>query len=297
MRAPPLLVLFALTVSATALAASAIPPGCQEDYGSCKEDCTIEYGGNGRTISKLTRCFQGCQETMDLCGARHSSLKEMKDLGLPEGTRDSDAALTGRAARKGATVKEKDKAREDDPFGDSEPAPRHAPRQEESFDDPAPSARKGDRQGYRTSPVGEPEAPAEPARPAAPTAPSAASRTTAPAPAPSAPTETSRRGVYRASESEPPPPPSPAVAPKDEPELEPLAESKPAPQAAPPPKPAPAKPSVAETAAPTSTVKDPLIDDEPPPPPPVAKKPAPASTRPVPPPEPKHDISDWDPGD
>jgi hypothetical protein len=70
-----------------------------------------------------------------------------------------------------------------------------------------------------------------------------------------------RRGVYRASEAA-----EPAPA-KSGPESKP-----------------------AETTA--SAEEEPLVDEEPPPPPP---KPKPASTRPQSPPEPKKDISDWDP--
>ncbi|MBJ6759543.1 hypothetical protein JGU66_02135 [Myxococcaceae bacterium JPH2] len=277
MRALPSVLVLTFTVCAVAHAAGAVPTGCQEDYGSCKEDCTIEYGGQSRTIGKLTHCLQQCQESMDLCGARHSSLKEMRDLGLPEGARDSDATLKRQAVHKGSTLKEKDKAREDDPFGDSEPAaPRSRRSQEETFDDPPPPP-KVERQGYRTVAPGQKFETAE--QPPAPET-----------PPPAAP---ARQGVYRAADSEPKPAPAPSPATAPEPE-----EEAPRPARAetrPPPAPAP---SVARTAAPAPVPHDAASEDEPPPPPPpVAKKPEPAPTRPVPPPEPKHDISDWDPGD
>jgi hypothetical protein len=131
------------------------------------------------------------------------------------------------------------------------------------------------------------------------------------APAASASPEPSvRRGVYRASEPEPAPAPKPvatkpAPAPKPEEEEE-LPEPAPAraePTRAPAPmkvaepaKPAPAKPAPAKPAPVAASKPDPLLDDEgeePPPPPPKPKPPPP--TRPALPPEPKKDISDWDP--
>ncbi|MBU8896159.1 hypothetical protein DRW03_06015 [Corallococcus sp. H22C18031201] len=281
MRALPSVLVLTFTVCAAAHAAGAVPTGCQEDYGSCKEDCTIEYGGHSRTIGKLTHCLQQCQESMDLCGARHSSLKEMRDLGLPEGARDSDATLKRQAVHKGSTLKEKDKAREDDPFGDSEPAaPRSRRAQEETFDDPPPPP-KVERQGYRTAAPGQKfEAPEQP-----------------PAPENPPPAAPARQGVYRAADSEPAPKPAPSPSPATAPEPEEEAPRPARAETRPPPSPPPA-PSVARTAAPAPVEHDTASDEEPPPPPrPVAKKPEPAPTRPVPPPEPKHDISDWDPGD
>ena len=116
-----------------------------------------------------------------------------------------------------------------------------------------------------------------------------------------------RRGVYRASEPEPEPGPAPEPAPvassKPEPEPEPEPEPTKAPEPTkvaeptkPEPKPAPVAASKPEpTPKPAATAAaetDPLLDDEPPPPPP---KPKPLPTRPALPPEPKNDISEWDP--
>lgn len=66
--------LLALSLAASP-AAAAVPSGCQEDYVTCKEDCTIEYGGSSRTISQLTRCIAQCQQTQNTCVQKHSSLK------------------------------------------------------------------------------------------------------------------------------------------------------------------------------------------------------------------------------
>lgn len=68
------ILLLVLTL-ASSPALAAVPSGCQEDYETCKEDCSIEFGGSRRTLSELTRCISKCQETQDTCAARHSSLK------------------------------------------------------------------------------------------------------------------------------------------------------------------------------------------------------------------------------
>jgi hypothetical protein len=133
------------------------------------------------------------------------------------------------------------------------------------------------------------------------------------APAASASPEPSvRRGVYRASEPEPAPAPkpvatkpapAPAPAPEEEEERPEPAPARAEPTKAPAPmkvaepaKPAPSKPAPAKPAPVAASKPDPLLDDEgeePPPPPPKPKPPPP--TRPALPPEPKKDISDWDP--
>jgi hypothetical protein len=92
------LLLLALTLAASP-AAAAVPSGCQEDYVTCKEDCTIEYGGSSRAISQLTRCISQCQQTLDTCAARHSSLK------TPAGAANA-------------------RAREDDPYADVAEEPK-----------------------------------------------------------------------------------------------------------------------------------------------------------------------------
>jgi hypothetical protein len=121
-----------------------------------------------------------------------------------------------------------------------------------------------------------------------------------------------RRGVYRATEPEPEKPEAPATASRES------SEKRPAPTPAAPlksvtsepvvrrnvyraaePEPEPVK--LAEPAKPAPTPAatvaakpDPLLDDEDPPPPPPKPAPKP-STKPALPPEPKHDISEWDP--
>ncbi|MFP2961396.1 hypothetical protein ACLEPN_27205 [Myxococcus sp. 1LA] len=184
------LLILGLTLAAGP-AAAAVPSGCQEDFGTCKEDCSIEYGGSGRTVEKLTHCLADCQENLGLCADRHSSLK-----GLPSGV-----VADPPKRRKGKKL-----TREEDPFGDgdAQQARKRKSREEDPFGDEAPSGR---REGYRAS---ESSAAAEPARrapePVPPPPPSQSSGVAV---------EATRTGVYRASESATPPSPTPASAPTD----------------------------------------------------------------------------------
>ncbi|NBD11350.1 hypothetical protein [Corallococcus silvisoli] len=278
MRLLPRLVALAFLFGTPALAGP-VPPGCEEDAAACKEDCTIEYGGNGSVIRKLTRCFDDCSNKRTQC-ARQFNAVNNRAPDAPEAAAERRPGKT--EAAKLREIEEKDRRREDDPFGDEENKPVRGRPVRDAYDDPPPE--QLERKGYRASD-------AETERKSAKGNP----RQTAAVPA-------------RATEPAPartPPPPSPAVAPEPErsesPDIEAFAEppprATPPPRAEPPaPKPAP-KPVVAEPAQPSrpSATED---EDLPPPPPPVAKKeparPAPPP-RPTPPPEPKKDISDWDP--
>ncbi|WP_163998110.1 hypothetical protein [Pyxidicoccus caerfyrddinensis] len=298
MRAYPLLAL----LFASGPAAAAVPTGCQEDYSSCKEDCAIEYGGRGRAVSKLTSCMAECQETLDHCANRHSSLKD-----LPPGVAEDDA----RPARRSEPAKKKskkDKDKEEDPFGDDEPAPKRSSR-DDPYGDVPPSDAKGGtekRESYRASEAPREREEVPPAPEPAPTRGAPGSRATssranAEEMVKGSSTEGPKRGGYRASDVEPEPEKSLGLE-----DLEPLdSKPEPAPVAKSGGKSAPAKSEPEKPAASASTEvekKDPLLDEEPavlaaPPP---TKKPAtttkaPPKPTPAPAPAPKKDISEWDP--
>lgn len=278
MRLLPRLFAFTVLFSTSALAAP-IPPGCEEDAIACKEDCTIEYGGNGRAIRKLARCFEGCTDQRNQCTRKFNAVNG-RAPDAPEAAPERRNSKT--EAAKLREIEEKDRKRDDDPFGDEDNKPvRERPARDAYDDPPEPPP---ERKGYRAS---DAEAEKKPSRGASSTPP----RQTASVPA-------------RAAEPPPartPPPPSPAVAPtpepeptrSEEPDIEAFAEP---PPRAEPVRPAP-KPVVAEPATPSRDTS--VDDDNAPPPPPVVKKappPRPAEApRPKPPPEPKKDISDWDP--
>ncbi|MBZ4370080.1 hypothetical protein [Corallococcus sp. AS-1-6] len=267
MRLLPRLVVLSVLFATPALAGP-VPPGCEEDATTCKEDCTIEYGGNGAALKKLTRCFEGCLETRTQCTRRFNAVNN-RAPDAPEAPPERRMGKT--EAAKLREIKEKDRRREEDPFGDDENKEPRARPVRDSYDDPPEPP--PERTGYRASDE-------KPAR-----------------------NNGRKQAAVPAKAQEPertPPPPSPAVAPEPEPrrtetpDIEAFAE--PPPRAEPPARKPEPRPAVAEPAPPSRS------DDEdlPPPPPPVAKKEPPPRIqeppRPVIPPEPaKKDISEWDP--
>ncbi|WP_426754409.1 hypothetical protein [Myxococcus sp. Y35] len=278
------LLILGLTLAA-GTAAAAVPSGCKEDFATCKEDCSIEYGGSGRTVEKLTHCLADCQENLSLCADRHSSLK-----GLPAGV-----VADPPKRRRGKKL-----SREEDPFGDGDAQPtRRRNREEDPFGDERSSSSAGRRDGYRAS---ESSVAEEPSR-------RVATEPVPPPPSSGVAVEATRTGVYRASESDPPPSPTPASAPADPTSLGDLDSPDETPTPAPaavaapePARPAPAPAAPEPVKAPPPAVstspakKDPLLDDDLPEPQAPAAKPAPSkSSRPALPPEPEYDISDWDP--
>ncbi|MFP2926636.1 hypothetical protein ACLESO_15800 [Pyxidicoccus sp. 3LG] len=298
MRVLLLLVLTLAASPAAAQGARSASSGCKEDYATCKEDCTIEYGGSGRTISKLTRCFADCQESLDLCADRYSSLRS-----LPPGVADDP-----RPTRKSSGKKAK-KDKEEDPFGDDEPAePRRKSREEDPFGDERPANAKGGkdtRDAYRASESRGDDLPPEPTPPPVTSSKVTSSRAQAEQTVAEPPAGGARRSGYRASDNAEPEPEKPTgleglepLDGKTEPEPGPVAKS--GSKAAPAkPEPEPVKPE--PTVAASREKKDPLLDDEKEqvvlPAPPPTKKPTVTTSpsRPTVPPEPKQDISEWDP--
>jgi hypothetical protein len=77
------------------------PTGCQEDYGSCREDCTIDLGGDTSKHRELTRCMERCERELTQCRERHYTLMErgQKDR-APASKREDPDELYGRPARR-----------------------------------------------------------------------------------------------------------------------------------------------------------------------------------------------------
>ncbi len=48
-----------------------IPAGCREDHGTCREDCTIEYGGGTTKYRQLTECLVRCEQAQKECTDEH----------------------------------------------------------------------------------------------------------------------------------------------------------------------------------------------------------------------------------
>ncbi|QSQ23593.1 hypothetical protein JY651_00990 [Pyxidicoccus parkwayensis] len=303
MRAYPLLAL----LFASAPAAAAVPTGCQEDYATCKEDCAIEHGGSGRAIKQLTECLAQCQDTLDHCANRHSSLKD-----LPPGVADDEP----RPSRKSGTAKKPSKkdSREVDPWADEAAAPKRSHKDDPYGDTPSSNSEGGatKRESYRASEAPREEVPPPPDAPRPRGGAQGSRATSGRADAEEMVTGSSgKRSGYRASDAEPEPEKSlglEGLEPLDEkPEPAPVAKSGAkgaSAKSAPAPAREPVKTEPEKPAASASTEvekKDPLLDEEPAvlPAPPPSRKPATATTKaphkPTPAPEPKKDISDWDP--
>jgi len=274
MRALPLLLLTLVSWPATALADSGLA-GCKEDNTICREDCSIEHGSSSRTYTKLNSCLGKCRDKYNLCRERHLALQEEKDLGIEnnpasvptgpkEPTRFSESPAEPPEEKAPAASSGSESSPRRGVYRASEPEPAPAPK-------PKPQASSS------TEPGLEPEE--DESKPAP---------TPASAPKSKAAEPVVRRDVYRAAEPEPEPAkaPEPSKAPAPTRAPEPVKVAEPA-----KPKPEPVKPAPVAASKP-----DPLLDEEeeePPPPPPKPKPPPPP--RPALPPEPKKDISDWDP--
>ncbi|WNG20337.1 hypothetical protein [Cystobacter fuscus] len=66
-----------------------IPPGCREDYGTCREDCTIDFGGSTTKYQQLNQCVARCTRERDACTTRFYTLRDT--------TGDQPASPTGPA--------------------------------------------------------------------------------------------------------------------------------------------------------------------------------------------------------
>ena len=71
-----LLPLVALLTLGAASDSTTIPAGCREDFGTCREDCTIDYGGSTKKYHQLGECIAGCTHERDECTTRHYSLRD-----------------------------------------------------------------------------------------------------------------------------------------------------------------------------------------------------------------------------
>jgi hypothetical protein len=68
-----------------------IPAGCREDYGTCREDCTIDYGGSTTKYRQLTQCLTRCDKERRECTEQHYSLQDAQLDSKP--ARQSEPAL------------------------------------------------------------------------------------------------------------------------------------------------------------------------------------------------------------
>lgn len=68
-----------------------VPVGCREDYGICREDCTIDYGGSTSKYRQLSQCIEHCQAEQSECTSRHYDLRDADINSIPQ--REKDPAM------------------------------------------------------------------------------------------------------------------------------------------------------------------------------------------------------------
>jgi hypothetical protein len=70
---------FLLTVAAGAGSRDRpVPAGCAEDHGICREDCTIQHGGNMKKLRQLTECLRQCDRQVQTCKDRYYSIQDAR---------------------------------------------------------------------------------------------------------------------------------------------------------------------------------------------------------------------------
>lgn len=68
-----------------------VPTGCREDYETCREDCTVDYGGSTAKYRQLNQCMERCLDEQSECTSRHYSLRDAQIDPLPP--REQDPAM------------------------------------------------------------------------------------------------------------------------------------------------------------------------------------------------------------
>ncbi len=126
-----------------------IPAGCGEDYGTCREDCTIEFGGSTTKYRQLGECLRNCDKEQTECSRRHYSLRDAQvDPSSPSApasgtqpTPSSGRQGVYRASEAEPTTPPESPKKEPEPVAPA-PAPKPASEPEKlerrTFDDPEP---------------------------------------------------------------------------------------------------------------------------------------------------------------
>lgn len=134
-----------------------VPVGCREDYATCREDCTVDYGGSTSKYRQLTQCMDRCTHEQSECTTRHYSLRDAdldslpkreKDPAMREPSHDDDLRYSDTAKPASSTAKPPDgvrrgvyRATEGEPAEQTEPAVMKEPaetKQKELEPEPEP---------------------------------------------------------------------------------------------------------------------------------------------------------------
>lgn len=197
----PLPLVVFLTLAAGPSSDRTIPTGCREDYDTCREDCTIDYGGSTTKYRQLTQCIQHCDKERQECTTRHYSLRD-SSFDQPSEGHDATAPASGtRSPPSDGVRRGVYRASDAEPPASAEP-----PEEQETKEvkEPAPPPPPPTEAPQKKEPVAAPE-PAPKPQPAAPSKP--------PAPQPAAAKGEEMR-VFDEPEAEPEPAPAPKPAPK-----------------------------------------------------------------------------------
>ncbi|WP_257448776.1 hypothetical protein [Archangium lipolyticum] len=172
-----------------------IPAGCREDYRTCREDCTIDYGASTKKYRQLTQCLVGCDKEQKECSSQHYSLQDAQIDPMParqpdpamreaEPYEDPDKSSTvpasstqtsGDAVRRGVYRASEEESTEPIlPAPKAEPVAAPEPKAEPSPTAPAKTASEPATSGSEEVPIfdkDEPEPAPKPAEPVRPTPP------------------------------------------------------------------------------------------------------------------------------
>ncbi|QRK13106.1 hypothetical protein JQX13_25625 [Archangium violaceum] len=156
-----------------------IPVGCREDYETCREDCTIDYGGSTTKYRQLSQCLEGCANEQSECTTRHYTLRDANIDPLPareadpamretrtydDDLRDSDTAKpasdtgTSDGMRRGVyRASEEEPPARTEPAVMKEPEPESEPESEPEEEEPQPAPAPKPSEPLRPTPPPEPK--------------------------------------------------------------------------------------------------------------------------------------------
>lgn len=137
---PSTMLPFPLVVLLTLAAGSdrTVPVGCREDFETCREDCTIDYGGSTTKYRQLRTCLQGCEEAQSECTTRHYSLR---DTGYDMPERDTEEPARRPETPRDGVRRGVYRTEDSEPAPEAEPAVTKEPEPEPMAEpEPAPRA-------------------------------------------------------------------------------------------------------------------------------------------------------------
>jgi hypothetical protein len=144
----PLVLLLTLTAGTD----RTVPPGCREDHGTCREDCTIDYGGGTTKYQQLNQCVARCNREQEACTTRFYSLRNTAgDLPSSPSSSSSEPARFEElppgssfqdTERRGVYRADEAPAPQEEPAAEEKPAsaPPPAPAESEPATEPKPPA-------------------------------------------------------------------------------------------------------------------------------------------------------------